>query len=163
MKKQIVFTFLVLIQVFHSGFIQDEHDPAQLLGRVNVKTLQNQQRFAWFSASYSDYKTNPSAISEIAKQAQNLSILVFAGTWDITTQSQLGPFYKIIDESKIDRASIILYFLDRDKKSPQGFESSYFVSEVPTFILLKGNQEIGRLNGNNVGLLEGALADLLLK
>ncbi len=162
MKKQLVIALCLFLNLTQLGMGQDTRDPAQLLGRVNVKLLQGSQRFGWFSASYSNYTCNASAIAQLTKQGSEISIFAFVGTWNAATQELLGPLYKVIDEAKINRNSVLLYFLDRDKKSPQGFEGTYMLSDVPTFIVFKNNQEIGRISGTVANSIEGDLADILL-
>jgi thiol-disulfide isomerase/thioredoxin len=163
MKKSVPINLvLILFFTLYSSFVQDQRDPALLLGRVNVRLLQTNQHFGWFEVGYNNYTTNASAIEHLSKAANDISFIAFAGTWDENSQKQLPQFYKALDESKINRARVLLYFLDRDKKSPQGFEGSYFISDLPTIIVLKGGQEIGRISGAPSNSIEGNLSDLLL-
>ena len=160
-----LFRYLLFISClfYTSSNAQDERDPALIVGRINVRLLQSNTHFGWFPVNYSDYKTNSSAIAELSKIGPDVSFIVFGGTWSAASQTLIPQFYKILDEAKINRARVLLYFLDRDKKSPQGFESEYMVSEVPTIILLKGGQEVGRISGAVATYVEGDLADLVVR
>ena len=143
--------------------MQDEKDAALLLGRVNVKLLQSSPRFNWFEVGYNDYSTNASAIEQLSKNSAAISFIVFGGTWNNQTQLLLPQFYKVLDEAKINRGRAMLYFLDRDKHSPQGFEGEYSINDVPTFIVLKNGQEIGRIAGNVSSSIDGDLADIVTR
>ena len=162
-KFRTAFVLLLSFFIVNTGFVQDEHDAAQLLGRVHVKMLQSSPRFGWFSANYTNYTCQASAIEQLTKITPAISFIAFAGTWDNASQQLLPQFYRSLDEAKINRARVLLYFLDRDKKSPQGFEGEYLIHTVPCFIILKGGEEIGRISGNQSTSIEGQLADILLK
>lgn len=163
--KRYIFRCLLIFALlgYTTGIAQDERDPALLIGRVNVRLLQSNQHFAWFTVNYSNYVCNSSAIKVLSQVSPDISFIVFGGTWSDASQTLLPQFYKVLDEAKINRGRALLYFLDRDKKSPQGFESEYMVSELPTIILLKGGQEVGRISGNVSTSVEGDLADLVVR
>lgn len=163
--KRYILHFLLLFTLlgYTHGLAQDERDPALLIGRVNVRLLQSNQHFGWFPVNYSSYTANSSALKVLSQIGPDISFIVFGGTWSVATQTMIPQFYKVLDEAKINRARAFLYFLDRDKKSPQGFESEYMVSEVPTIILLKSGQEVGRISGAAATSVEGDLADLVVR
>ena len=164
MKKLVTKSLLLFFLLgLHSSFVQDQNDPALLLGRVNVRLLQSSPRFGWFDIGYNNYTTNASTIEQLSKAGGDISFIAFAGTWNDASQKQLPQFYKAIDEAKINRARVLLYFLDRDKKSPQGYEGNYYVTEVPTFIVLKAGQEIGRISGTSASAIEADLSDILVR
>lgn len=162
MKKNILFYApLALVLLFVLGFKQSIDDAGQLQGRVNINSIQSNRRFAWFEANYSAYKTNASAIEQLSKLAPQLSFIVFAGSWDDKSQLSLGQFYKCLDEAKINRSRVITYFLNRDLKSPQGFEQEFSISQLPTIIVMKGNSEIARISGPVSTSIESDLADII--
>ncbi len=164
MKKEICSLLLLFaIHVFSTAGTQDERDPALLIGRINVRLLQSSPQFGWFNANYSKYKTNSSAIYQLSKISTDLSFIAFGGTWSEATQNILPQFYKVLDEAKINRNRVVLYFLDRDRKSPQGYEAQYGITGLPTLIFLKNGQELGRINGSVNTSVEGDLADLLVR
>ncbi|MBL0048615.1 MAG: hypothetical protein IPP32_11035 [Bacteroidetes bacterium] len=89
---------------YTTGIAQDERDPALLIGRVNVRLLQSNQHFAWFSVNYSNYICNSSAIKVLSKIGPDVSFIVFGGTWSAATQTLIPQFYKVLDEAKLTTA-----------------------------------------------------------
>ncbi len=163
MKKTCLQLSLIFTFVFaFFGFTQEDRDPALVTGRISERLLQTNRNFAWFPANYGNYNCNASAITQLAKLSNDIHFIAFGGTWNEASKIILPQFYKSLDEAKISRARVLLYFLDRDKHSPQGFENDFGISEVPTIIVMKGNTELGRIRGNPASAIEAELADILL-
>ena len=161
---RLLFSIVMLSMITLTSSIHaqsNESDPALLIGRSNVKWLQNNKQFAWFNSGYDNYNTNASAIEQLQKITPDISFIVFAGTWSDATQTLLPQFYKALDAAKINRGRVMLYFLDRDKKSPQGFEGQFSINNVPTFIVMKNGEEVGRIVESVSSSIEGDLVDIL--
>lgn len=162
LKRAIALIILSTILLVQVAFVQDERDQALITGRINEKLLQSNRNFAWFNANYSNYTCNASAITELAKLGGTIHFIAFGGSWNEGTKTLLPQFYKAIDEAKINRGRVILYFLDRDFRSQQGFEASFGITNLPTILVMKGNEEIGRISAIPSNPIEAELADLLI-
>lgn len=161
-KRLLAPLVMCAVLLVHGSFVQDERDQALITGRLNEKLLQTNRNFAWFTSNYSNYTCNASAIAQLAKLGGDIHFIAFGGSWNEGTKTVIPQFYKAIDEAKINRGRVILYFLDRDFRSQQGFEASYGISNLPTLLVLKGNEEIGRISGIPSNPIEAELADVLI-
>ena len=70
---------------------------------------------------------------------------VFLGTWCGDSRREVPRMEKIFSEMGIDMANVLIVTLDRDKVSPSGEQEGRDIRYVPTLIVSKDNQEIGRI------------------
>lgn len=99
----------------------------------------------WFKRNYNEYKADAAALDVLKKNRSGLRFVVFAGTWCSDTRQWLPAFYRACDDAGIPRRGIELFFADRNKVTPEGFENQYHIERLPTFILFKGETELGRI------------------
>jgi hypothetical protein len=84
-------------------------------------------------------------------------VLVFFGAWCSDSRREVPPFLKIMDRAGVQAGAVRLYALDRTKTSDDGLTAQYHIESVPTFILLRGSQELGRIVEKPSTTLEGDL------
>ena len=94
---------------------------------------------------------------------QEYSLHRFGGTWCGDTKRELPKFFKIMALAKIPAENIELYGVDRSKESGDGIREKYNIVSVPTFILISGGKEIGRIVEYPKNSLELDMVDLLRK
>jgi thiol-disulfide isomerase/thioredoxin len=70
---------------------------------------------------------------------------VFLGTWCGDSRREVPRMEKIFSEMGIDMSNVLIVTLDRDKISPNGEQEGKDIRYVPTLIVNKDNQEIGRI------------------
>ena len=117
----------------------------------------------WYDSHYSEYQVDQSVLAEINSLSQNISFVVFLGTWCGDSKREVPHFLKIIDKAKISSNKIIMYGLDRSKKSGDGMTDKYNILRVPTIIVLNGEEELGRIVEFPQETLEKDLAEILSK
>jgi len=108
-----------------------------------------------FRSGYDSSHVDPAFMSMIHDANPGVGILVFLGTWCPDSKREVPRFLKIADSSGISPDSIRFYGLDRTKKSTDGMTDRYDITRVPTFIFLKGGEEIGRITEAPTATLEG--------
>jgi thiol-disulfide isomerase/thioredoxin len=116
-----------------------------LLGKTERTELYNDNSFDWFKERYNAYMPDKVAVDKIRGTNQNLTFIVFAGTWCGDTRALLPNFYKVMDAAGVKDDDIELYLLDRSKKSGDGLAAKYHIKFLPTFIVMKDGNEIGRV------------------
>lgn len=129
---------------------------AQDVGKADIDVIKS--RYDWFEDGVKKYKPRKKDIQELEKNGQYLNYLVFAATWCPDTRELLPKFYKTLEESGIPIEYVDLYLLDESKKSPDQLELLYNITSVPTIIILKNGDEIGRIKEK---VNESIEADLL--
>jgi hypothetical protein len=131
-------------------------------GNCTFDDLQEEASFDWFNAGYNDYNPDPAAIEVLKKKLPSCQIVIFMGTWCDDTHNVLPKLYKTLLLSHCF-TNYKMYGVDRDKKSKEGENETYKVVNVPTIIVLKGKQEVGRIVESPRESVEKDLAKLVEK
>lgn len=150
---------ILLTMVFFTDSKAFCQNDVVLRGVMQVSELLSGPDRIWFGKAYDEYQTDRDLCNLIAKKTKGTHWIVFAGNWCEDTHKLLPVFYKVLDQAKISHRSIQLVFLDRGKNSPEGLENKYNISRLPTFILMQGDEEIGRI----VERIDGSIEDEILK
>ncbi len=147
MIKNIVtlFTISILLLSCKSSSTISKNDEGIIKGEFSRSVLETDEKFSWFKSQYSTYQPDENAIHFLDSTARNYRFLVFLGTWCGDSKNGVPKFCKIADVSHISQENIILYGLDRTKKSDDGLTEKYHITNVPTVIVLMNDNEIGRI------------------
>ena len=89
---------------------------------------------------------------------------VYLGTWCPDSLREVPKFLKIVDELKSKYGkdlAVSFYALDRDKQKPADLIAGKDIEKVATFIVYRGDNELGRIIEKPKGLLEDDLLALL--
>lgn len=130
-----------------------------LLGPITTDSLMHDTACKWFN-NPPPYTACEAFTGKLAEKADSIFIKIYCGNWCEDTQRELPRFIKTAQASGL---KFSLYFLDRDKHSPQGLEKADNILFVPTFILMKNGKEVGRVVESAPYGIEKHLADLLKK
>ena len=132
-----------------------------LVGLSNRGGLQQDPFSVWFNKEYGAYALNKEAVQEIKNDSENLSIILFMGTWCGDSRREVPRIYRILDAVDFDESRLTLINMDREKNSPNGEETGLNIHDVPTLILYKNGSEIGRIIETPVQLLEEDFVSIL--
>src|SRR5438128_4583893 len=116
-----------------------------LKGYINRSVLESDTAFKWFAENMKYGTADAPAVEAFKKNAANFSMIVFGGTWCHDTQNLLPVFYKLVDKSGYPENKITLVAVDRAKTGPDNLHKTYNITNVPTFIVLKDDKEVGRV------------------
>lgn len=166
MKKLIVLIFLSMSFCSINAQINFPPPPeVMLLGKQPFSALKGNADFAWFDSGVMSYPPTPAYIDSLKKIKKPYTLYVLGGTWCDDTQKLLPQLYAVLKTyGKNTDTEVTLYFVDRDKKSPEGTETKYDLKNVPTIIVLdKTNTEIGRIVESVKVSVEADLLQILKK
>jgi thiol-disulfide isomerase/thioredoxin len=166
MKKLIVLIFLSMSFCSINAQINFPPPPeVMLLGKQPFSALKGNADFAWFDSGVMSYPPTPAYIDSLKKIKKPYTLYVLGGTWCDDTQKLLPQLYAVLKTyGKNVDTEVTLYFVDRDKKSPEGTETKYDLKNVPTIIVLdKTNTEIGRIVESVKISVEADLLQILKK
>lgn len=116
-----------------------------LKGYIDKSVLESDTAFKWFRENMKYGTADASAVEAFKTHANAFNIIVFGGTWCHDTQAMLPVFYRLIEKSGYPESKIQLIAVDRSKIAPDDLQTSYNVTNVPTFIIIKDGKEIGRV------------------
>lgn len=114
-----------------------------------------------FAFVYDTSRIHGDFVGLIRQVHEGIDIIVFLGTWCSDSRREVPRFLKIADLAGMDAARIKLYGLDRTKRSSDGLTDRYGIERVPTFIFLRGDEEVGRIVEVPRTTLEGDVLSIL--
>ena len=88
-------------------------------------------------------------------------IKLFMGTWCRDSRREVPRIYRILDAAGFDESRLTLINVNRGKNSPGEEEVGLNIHHVPTVILYKNGNEIGRIIESPVQLLEEDMIAIL--
>jgi thiol-disulfide isomerase/thioredoxin len=99
-------------------------------------------------AGWSDYSAidySPTDLVEFREIVNSdISFILFSGSWCGDSKSEVPKIFKLFSQAGKEN-KIKLYGLDRMKDEPSGIAKLYKIEKVPTLIILRDNQESGRI------------------
>ena len=115
-----------------------------LLGKITIEELQQEPFNEWYQMESDGYEVDTELTNAISDPGQ-YTYEVFLGTWCGDSRREVPRMEKIFSEMGIDMSNVLIVTLDRDKISPNGEQEGKDIRYVPTLIVNKDNQEIGRI------------------
>lgn len=117
--------------------------PPPLLGhltRVQVRDYES-----WKSLFDQPYAPDSTAVETIRPRAADVTVLLIMGTWCGDSKREVPRFFAIMDAAGLPESAVTMVGVDRTKKDTEGLTEKWGVTRVPTFILLRNGQEVGRV------------------
>lgn len=143
----------------------DKKGNKHLLGLSNRQGLQTAPFVTWFDKYYEAYQPHQKVLDKNKANLKNIRIVTFMGTWCGDSKREVPRFYKVIDELGLKDKQLSLVNLDRAsenyKQSPTGEEKGLNIHRVPTFVVYRGEEEIGRIVESPVTSMETDLVQIL--
>ena len=114
-----------------------------------------------FARDAKAYVPDPEAISGLKEIAARTKIVVFLGTWCSDSQSEIPKLLKVIDETGNRNFEVTVYGLDRTKQDEAGNALAHGILFVPTVVLYRADQALGRIVEYPERSMEADLLDIL--
>jgi thiol-disulfide isomerase/thioredoxin len=150
MKLLQITCFLFLISCSVNERIENINK--QYRGSIEIEELFSE--YSIFKTGYDNYV--PSDFSVL--KYDDVSVVIFFGTWCHDSKRELPKALKIFNEIGINDENIELIAVGLDKKEPQGRAKKLRLMYTPTLIFFRGSQEIGRIIEKPVISLEKDIA-----
>ena len=115
-----------------------------LLGEITVQDLKQDPFSEWYSDGFDTYEVDTELINAI-DSPEEYTYEVFLGTWCGDSRREFPRIAKIFNEMGVDINDVSIVTVDRDKISPNREQEGKDIRYVPTLIVSKDNQEIGRI------------------
>ena len=115
-----------------------------LLGLIAIEELQQDPFSEWYQMESERYEVDTELTNAIDNPGQ-YSYEIFLGTWCGDSRREVPRMEKILSQMDVDMANVLIVTVDRDKISPNGEEEGKDIRYVPTLIVSKNNEEIGRI------------------
>jgi hypothetical protein len=115
----------------------------------------------WVQAEV-DSAPDTTAATALASVEPGADVTVFLGTWCGDSRREVPRLWRALDQSGGSLPFALHYIaVDRQKQEPQGRTARERIAYVPTFIVRRGGQEVGRIVEQAPDGIERDLLDLL--
>ncbi len=168
--KQLVLGFLLLLftsiqaQELNKAIIDPDLNREILEGWVNRAGISSKDYLSQEQLKIDAYQANAEAISylkEAFSADKSLHVLVVFGTWCGDSKANVPDFFKVAELAQITN---VKYLAVNRRKNANGVDMSKMNIElVPTFIVYRGDTEIGRIIENPNYTLEDDLVSIVKK
>lgn len=168
MKHLLLVVLIIGIGIFtyaQSDYVVGTDGGSKMLkGVVKRDLLENDTAFSWFRQNQTGYTPNTDAVSLLRAKGGSAHFLVLGGTWCGDTQALLPKFYLLMDAAGVGGDQLEFVAVDRQKHALNSLPEDMHLAHTPTFIVLKGGKEVGRVVewGKN-GRWEVELAEIVSK
>jgi thiol-disulfide isomerase/thioredoxin len=120
-------------------------DPSgNLIGVANKENFLEAPFNEWFTPNYASYETDKEVMAKLTPLLKDITIKAFMGTWCGDSKEQTPILYKILDEAGFNYNHLEMITVNRSKSTPDNLQEGFKIERVPTFIVYKNNNEIGR-------------------
>jgi thiol-disulfide isomerase/thioredoxin len=131
-------------------------------GIISEEILRNEASFKWMNVNLSNDQPDSVAVKLISKHKDSLHLLVFLGTWCEDSQQIIPKLFKLLHIANFPNNKISIIGVDRQKKTLGNLSEGFNVSRVPTIIILKKGEQIGRIiEYGKYGNIEKDLVEIL--
>jgi hypothetical protein len=161
----LVFLFPLMKGIAQNPVNQVIYDSAAkqdiLIGNCNLDGLNSPVFGSYFRQEYDHYGEDPDVAAKIAQKLLNVTFTVVLATWCGDSREQVGRFYRILDNAGYPTSSIRLICVDKQKKAGSVDIRDLVIEKVPTFIVYKYGEPLGRIVETPSGTLESDLLNIL--
>ena len=116
-----------------------------LKGLISREMLEGDTAFKWFHENQAGYTPDKEGTVLLKAKGPQVQFLVFGGTWSESTKDILPKFFSLLDAASFPRDQVALVGVDHDKKTTNDLTETMHITSIPTFIVLKDGQEVGRV------------------
>ena len=99
----------------------------------------------YYTLEYDDYQLNDSLVNLISSRMSDVEITIVFGSWCSDSEQQVPHFYKILDKAAYDESKLSIIAVNRQKKAEEVQIEDLKIEFVPTFIIYRDGEELGRI------------------
>lgn len=129
----------------NSTVVDPKTKTSMLMGYCDKNGLEKGIYGAYFESQYDVYNPSQSYISKLETKLNDFEITIVLGTWCGDSQVQVPHFYKIINEAGYNDKRVKVIAVDKKKEAVVVDISGMNIERVPTFIIYKDDEEVGRI------------------
>lgn len=116
-----------------------------LKGYFHRQDLERDSLFSWFGTNYHAYPVDSATVSALTPLMDDVHFVVVLGTWCGDSKREVPHCCRVFDAAGVKESAVKYFGVDRTKKSGDGTTDKYNVARVPTIIVFRGDQELGRI------------------
>lgn len=114
-------------------------------GILSREQLEQEKTFTWMHKQQKGYRPDKDCVSYLNEHKDSIHFLIFMGTWCEDSQVLIPQFFQLLDSAGFAHSNITILGVDRNKQTIGRLSAGFLIDRIPTFIVLKGGKEIGRV------------------
>ncbi len=156
-------TFFSYSQIYNQKVTNNKTGEIMLIGECTRDAFLAKEFKEWFNEEYSSYKYSlkKSTLDSIKRDFQDLNLKIIMGTWCSDSRLQFPHFMAILDYLKAKPEQYQIITVNRNKNAVTLPIDDLNVLLVPTFIVYRGEKELGRIIESPVESLEEDLVKII--
>lgn len=140
-------------------YFDDKSGKECLIGTCDRTAFADTNYSAWYDSEYDEYIVDLDTIKLVEEQLNNCKIKVVMGTWCSDSRREIPRLFKILDSINYPFSNLTIIAVNREKVGMENEVEGLNIKLVPTIIIYKNNNEIGRIIETPVQSLEKDLVD----
>jgi len=157
-----IFIIIGCREIVNKVIIDDKTGRSMLIGVTERSAFELPDFKEWYNNEYTSYEPDEFILEEIKTLSNSITVQIFMGTWCSDSRREVPRFLKILDLLGFDQNKVQILNVNREKKSPKHEEVNKTIEFVPTFLINKNGNEIGRIVEFPIITLESDLLSILL-
>ncbi|OSZ82714.1 hypothetical protein CAP35_05480 [Chitinophagaceae bacterium IBVUCB1] len=150
-------------QTDYSTSVDSQNGAVVYKGQFLFNDLQKEPSFKWLASGIESYKPDMGDMAFLQQHLANYSIVTVMGTWCEDSQILLPRLLKVMGMVNYPMPMYTMYGVDRSKQTKYGESKFYNITRVPVFILVKDNEEVGRITESVSKSIEADLRAIIEK
>jgi len=154
-------SFSTVAQKGYTTSIDEETGALVFKGHITLADLRAESGFKWLGRGESSYTPDLGAITFLRNELPAYSLVAVMGTWCDDSHSLIPRLAKTLAAAQFPQQQFKMIGVDRSKQieGPEG--KLYDVNRVPTIIVYKGSEEVGRITESVQKNIESDLAEII--
>jgi len=165
MKKFLLILSLFITQLVFAQLAEITKDASGnkiIKGFMTKSDLATDTAFAWYAQNQNGYVPERNALKAFTSAKDSIHIFAFGGTWCDDTKALFPKFFALTDAAGFSQDHITILGVDRSKKTVHHLAEAFKITNVPTFIVLKNGQEVGRVvEYGKYGMFDKELGEII--
>jgi thiol-disulfide isomerase/thioredoxin len=149
---RIIFLALLMIMSTYS-FSQEVYDVSKdektgflvYKGPLTFRDLTFEDNFKPWMKETRHYKPDTTAMKYLKANLNKFKLVVFLGTWCDDSHNMIPKLYNVLQAAGYPMGQLMMYGVDREKKTKDDVQLLYGIKNVPTVIVYSSNKEVGRI------------------
>lgn len=133
-----------------------------LYGYATPEVFLSEPFAVWYDDEYSNYETNSLLVDSLTQQIADITISIVLGTWCPDSRREVPRFIKVLNSINFPLEHLTIVGINRGKTCPKANVREGEIEFVPTFIIFKKGEELGRIIESPTLSLEEDLLRILV-
>lgn len=143
--------------------LDERTDKLMLIGFCDRTAFNDSAFSSWYDFEYNSYEPDSQAIIMLKESLHDYNIKIVLGTWCSDSRREVPRMLNVLDAVQYPDSLYTIVAVNRLKKGLSNEVDGLNIEFVPTFIVYKNNEEIGRIIETPITSLEKDLYNIISK